>query len=93
MRAKVRMTFFDKYTNDKYETGSVIELTKERFEEVQLAGNFLKPVNEDEKEPAEESEKEPAEEAEKEPAEEAEKKSVEEIKKKPVKKRKPKKEA
>ena len=85
MRAKVRMTFFDKYTNDKYETGSVIELTKERFEEVQLAGNFLKPVNEDEKEPAEETEKEPAE--------EAEKKSVEEIKKKPVKKRKPKKEA
>lgn len=77
MRAKVKVTFFDKYTNDKYETGSVIELTKERFEEVQLAGNFLKPVNEDEKEPAEE----------------AEKKSVEEIKKKPVKKRKPKKEA
>lgn len=76
MRAKVRVTFFDKYTNDKYETGSVIELTKERFEEVQLAGNFLKP----------------AEETEKEPAEEAEKKSVEEIKKKPVKKRKPKKE-
>lgn len=77
MRAKVKVTFFDKYTNDKYETGSVIELTKERFEEVQLAGNFLKPVKEDEKEPAEE----------------AEKKSVEGIKKKPVKKRKPKKEA
>lgn len=84
MRAKVKVTFFDKYTNDKYETGSVIELTKERFEEVQLVGNFL--------EPAEETEKKSVEEAEKEPAEEAEKKSVEEIKKKPVKKRKPKKE-
>lgn len=84
MRAKVMVTFFDKYTNDKYETGSVIELTKERFEEVQLAGNFLQPVNEDEKEPAEETEKKAVE--------ETEKKAVEEIKKKPVKKRKPKKE-
>lgn len=92
MRAKVKVTFFDKYTNDKYETGSVIELTKERFEEVQLVGNFLEPAEESETKPAEESETKPAEEAEKEPAEEAEKKSVEEIKKKPVKKRKPKKE-
>lgn len=84
MRAKVMVTFFDKYTNDKYETGSVIELTKERFEEVQLVGNFLEPAKESETKPAEEAETKPAEETEKEP--------VEEIKKKPVKKRKPKKE-
>lgn len=84
MRAKVKATFFDKYTNDKYEPGSVIELTKERFEEVQLVGNFLEPAEESETKPAEETEKEPVEETEKEPAEE--------IKKKPVKKRKPKKE-
>lgn len=47
MRARVTMPFRDKYTNIIYEKGQVIEVTKERYEELSSTalGSFVEAID------------------------------------------------
>ena len=51
MKAKVEQMFKDKYTGAVYETGQVIDVTKERYEEMNSTahGVLVKAVDEPEK--------------------------------------------
>jgi len=47
LRARVTMPFRDKYTNIIYEKGQVIEVTKERYEELSSTalGSFVEAID------------------------------------------------
>jgi len=41
MKVKVLKTFIDKNTKKLNEVGSIIDVTKERYEELRAAGNYV----------------------------------------------------
>jgi hypothetical protein len=49
MKVKVKSTFIDKHTNEKYEPGKVIEITEERYDEITAVGDLVAPVKETKK--------------------------------------------
>lgn len=46
MKAKVLITFNDKYTGKQYKKGDVIEVTAKRFNEITSKGKFIQLVEE-----------------------------------------------
>lgn len=44
MKAKVLANFRDKYTNELCEAGSVIEVSKDRYEEILDSGKFVEEI-------------------------------------------------
>ncbi len=44
MKVKVTKKFVDKYNKTLYEVGDTIDLTKERYQEIQSVGDFVKKV-------------------------------------------------
>lgn len=50
MKAKVLKTFRDKYTRAVHKKGSTIEVSKERFEEMNSTSLFVEEIKEDKKE-------------------------------------------
>lgn len=49
IKAKVLVTFTDKYSGEECLEGSVIDISVERFNEIILKGNFLQIVEEEPK--------------------------------------------
>lgn len=45
MRVKVKVSFRDKYTDELYKIGDVIEVTEERFDEILSVGDFIETVS------------------------------------------------
>lgn len=45
MKAKVKISFRDKYTDELYKIGNVIEVTEERFDEILSVGDFIETVS------------------------------------------------
>lgn len=45
MRVKVKVSFRDKYTDELYKIGDVIEVTEERFDEILSVGDFIEAVS------------------------------------------------
>lgn len=45
MKAKVKISFRDKYTDELYKIGDVIEVTEERFDEILSVGDFIETVS------------------------------------------------
>lgn len=44
MKAKVIVSFIDKYTDHVYNIGDVIKCTEERYEEIESVGHFIEKV-------------------------------------------------
>lgn len=47
MKAQVKKIFVDKYTSQLYEIGEILEINKERFDEIQNKDDFLIEIKEE----------------------------------------------